>query len=239
MSPLFFWFVLPCMFIEALNILAYTRQSMYGVGNMANIVYIRMRHRVQGREQQRITIKDIAKVIGDEALVLRIEKIPLLQIKKEDRNIIIVDLVAVIEAIRKDDPNMEIQTFGPAQAIIEVIYERKKISWFLFTAVWFLLFVGAGITIMNFHEDVSMSVVHQKLFQLITGKADSKPLLIQIPYSIGLGTGMILFFNHFFKKRFNEEPSPLEVEMFNYQQDLDQYVIMNENKESTRRLDDR
>ena len=43
---------------------------------------------------------------------------------------------------------------------------------------------------------------------------------------------MILFFNHVFKKRFNEEPSPLEVEMFNYQQDLDQYVIMNENKES-------
>jgi stage V sporulation protein AA len=50
---------------------------------------------------------------------------------------------------------------------------------------------------------------------------------------------MILFFNHFFKKRFNEEPSPLEVEMFNYQQDLDRYVTMNENKENVRDLDDR
>ena len=35
---------------------------------------------------------------------------------------------------------------------------------------------------------------------------------------------MILFFNHVFKKRLNEEPSPLEVEMFNYQQDIDNYV---------------
>ena len=59
-----------------------------------------------------------------------------------------------------------------------------------------------------------------------------KPLFFQIPYSIGLGLGMIIFFNHVFKKRLNEEPSPLEVEMFNYQQDLDQYVIMHENKES-------
>ncbi|MFP3360102.1 stage V sporulation protein AA, partial [Planococcus sp. SIMBA_143] len=39
-------------------------------------------------------------------------------------------------------------------------------------------------------------------------------------------------FNHLFKKRFNEEPSPLEVEMFNYQQDLDQYVIVHENDEN-------
>ena len=46
---------------------------------------------------------------------------------------------------------------------------------------------------------------------------------------------MIIFFNHVFKKRLNEEPSPLEVEMFNYQQDLDRYVVMHENKESMSR----
>ncbi len=91
---------------------------------------------------------------------------------------------------------------------------------------------------MNFHEDVSMRIVHQKIFKTITGLEDDKPLLLQIPYSIGLGLGMILFFNHVFRKRINEEPSPLEVEMFNYQQDLDQYVIMHENKESSKKIDD-
>jgi len=39
-------------------------------------------------------------------------------------------------------------------------------------------------------------------------------------------------------KRLNEEPSPLEVEVFNYQQSLDQYMIMHENKESIKKLDD-
>ena len=62
--------------------------------------------------------------------------------------------------------------------------------------------------------------------------------MFQIPYSIGLGLGMVLFFNHFFRKRINEEPSPLEVEMFNYQQDIDQYVIIHENKESMKQIDD-
>ena len=143
----------------------------------------------------------------------------------------------MIEKIQSIDPSLEIQTFGPSQTIVEVIYEKKKVSILCFIAVWLLLFFGAMMTIMNFHVDVSMREVHQKLFTIITGKVDEKPLLIQVPYSIGLGLGMILFFNHFFKKRFNEEPSPLEVEMFNYQQDLDQYVIINENKESVRHLD--
>jgi stage V sporulation protein AA len=94
------------------------------------------------------------------------------------------------------------------------------------------LFIGAGLTIMNFHEDVAMSSVHQKIYFLITGRENAKPLILQIPYSLGVGIGMILFFNHIFKKRFNEEPSPLEVEMFNYQQDLDQYIILQENKKA-------
>lgn len=86
------------------------------------------------------------------------------------------------------------------------------------------------MTIMNFHYDVSMQEVQQKIHYLLTGKHSKYPLWIQIPYSFGLGVGMLLFFNHWFKKRFNEEPSPLEIELFNYQQDLNQYVMHYENK---------
>lgn len=198
-----------------------------------------MRNRVQVKKNQKVKIKDVARIIGTDEKVKMLEEKILHTVKQEDHNIIIIDLVQMIEMIQSIDQSLEIQTFGPAQTIIEVIYEKKKVSFLAFATVWLLLFLGAMMTIMNFHVDVSMAEVHQKLFTIITGKVDKKPLLIQVPYSIGLGLGMILFFNHFFKKRFNEEPSPLEVEMFNYQQDLDQYVIMNENKESVRHLDNR
>ncbi|RFU69169.1 stage V sporulation protein AA [Bacillus sp. V59.32b] len=206
---------------------------------MENLVYVRMRHRVQARQDQVVKMRDIAKILGPKSIVRELEEKDVLKVTAEDKNIIIVDLVQLIRGIQELEEDVEIQAVGPAQTIIEVIYEKKKVSWPLFVSVWLLLFIGAAITIMNFHVDVSMQTVHQNLFKIITGREDSKPLLIQIPYSIGLGLGMILFFNHFFRKRFNEEPSPLEVEMFNYQQDLDQYVIMNENKESIRRIDDR
>ncbi|MNI93612.1 hypothetical protein D3C73_1515930 [compost metagenome] len=41
---------------------------------------------------------------------------------------------------------------------------------------------------------------------------------------------MAVFFNHLFKKKWNEEPTPLEVEMFLYQQNVDQYVVIQENE---------
>lgn len=203
------------------------------------LVYVRMRNRVHVRQEQVLFVKDVARIIGPDEIVKTLEQTKLLKVSRADNNIIIIDLIHMIQCIRNVDPTIEVQTLGPAQTIIEVIYEKRRFSILSFLAVWFLLFIGAGITIMNFHVDVSMQEVHQKLFKIITGREDTKPLLIQIPYSFGLGLGMILFFNQFFKKRFNEEPSPLEVEIFNYQQDLDQFVIMHESKESIRHLDDR
>jgi stage V sporulation protein AA len=202
---------------------------------MEQTVYIRLRHRVLVQPNEKIYLKDIAQIIAEDTLLKQLNDLFIYQIKNQDRNIIIVDIMKVIAVIAKFNSNIEVQILGPSQTIIEVVYKRKKISSLFFLLIWFLLFFGSMLTIMNFHEDVSMQEVHQKLYKIITGESVEKPLLFQIPYSIGLGVGMILFFNHVFKKRLNEEPSPLEVEMFNYQQDLDQYVIMHENKETITR----
>ncbi|PLS16409.1 stage V sporulation protein AA [Bacillus sp. M6-12] len=206
---------------------------------MENMVYIRMRYRVHVHRDQNIKVKEIAKVLGPEQLVRKVQEVFVHQVSIEDKTLVIIDMSQLLEKILESIPDLEIQTFGPTQTIVEIIYQKRKVSYLAITAVWLLLFFGAALTIMNYHEDVSMQEVHQRLFKIITGREDSKPLLIQIPYSIGLGLGMILFFNHFFRKKFNEEPSPLEVEIFNYQQDLDQFVIMNENKESVKQLDER
>ncbi|NMH68759.1 stage V sporulation protein AA [Bacillus sp. RO3] len=205
---------------------------------MEGILYIRLRHRVQVREESRVRLGQLAQIIAPENILDELRDIPIHQVKESDKNIIVVDVMKVIKEICKNFGDLDIQTIGPTQSIIEVIYEKKKVSLPLFIGVWLLLFIGAALAIMNFHEDVSMREVHQRLYHFVTGNEDPHPLLFQVPYSLGLGLGMILFFNHVFRKRLNEEPSPLEVEMFNYQQDLDQYVIMNENKESQKRIDD-
>lgn len=201
-------------------------------------IYIRMRHRVQARNQQKVRLEEIAQLIAPENILPKLKEIVIHQVSDMDKNIVIIDVMKVIGLIQEAAKNFEIQTVGPPETIIEVIYQKKVSSIPFFLLIWFLLFFGSAMAIMNFHDDVSMQSVQEKLYTIITGLREPKPLYFQIPYSIGLGLGMILFFNHIFKKRLNEEPSPLEVEMFNYQMDLDHYVIIHENKESMKKLDD-
>jgi stage V sporulation protein AA len=201
-------------------------------------MYIRLRHRLQVKPKQKVTLNQMSQYIVHPSIETSLSKLLVHEIKPSDEHLVVIDIMKVIDLIREFDPELEVESFGPTQTIVEVINPRKSPQFLLVLFVWLLLFVGSGLAIMNFHEDVSMLAVHQKVFKMITGEEQKHPLLLQIPYSFGIGIGMILFFNHLFKKRFNEEPSPLEVEMFLYQQNLDQYVVMHENREVQKKLDD-
>lgn len=118
---------------------------------------------------------------------------------------------------------------------IESQVERRKPSVAMFVLVWLLLFFGSALTIMNFHADVNMLEVQIRIVEMLTGHRDEHPYIFQIAYSLGIGFGMVIFFNHLFKKKWNEEPTPLEVEMYLYQKNIDQYVINEEYSKMRRR----
>ncbi|MFC7371179.1 stage V sporulation protein AA [Fictibacillus iocasae] len=203
---------------------------------MENTVYLRMRQKVQVKLGQHVTLHEAAQVIVPPKWERIVSELVIHEVTPEDKHLVVVDVMRVIAQLSAALPEADVQTIGPAQAILEIQFSKKKTPLVYFILVWLLLFIGSALAIMNFHEDVSMQTVHQKIYYMITGHDKKQPLLLQIPYSFGLGLGMILFFNHLFRKRLNEEPSPLEVEMFNYQQDLDQYVIVHENKESEKKI---
>ncbi len=197
---------------------------------MGKVVYLRLKNKIEANLHQTIKLGDIALISAEEEIRKKLMNTELYEIKKEDRNIVIIDVFRVINQLSQRYTNLEFQQVGPNQTIITIQKPKKTSSIVFVVLIWLLLYIGAAMAIMNFHYDVSMEEVQQRLHYLLTGEEVKHPLWIQVPYSIGLGVGMILFFNHLFKKRINEEPSPLEVEMFKYQQDLDQYVILHENK---------
>ncbi len=117
-------------------------------------------------------LKDIAQIIAEEDSILTaVQNLVVHKVKKEDRNIIIIDAMTVINRITKVVPEAEVQIIGPSQTIVEVVFKKKKISLPGFLLIWLLLFFGAAFTIMNFHEDVSMQPVHQRIYTVITGQS--------------------------------------------------------------------
>ena len=191
-------------------------------------IYLKLRPKIYSAPGQLIHLRQVADFILDSQHYDQDELRNLLVYvpRPEDGNRIVIDLIHVLHILRNVDPTFDIQSVGHDQTLVHIYDVKKKPNFLLVVFVWFTLFIGSGLAIMNFHVDVSMKEVHQRIYQLITGQQVDHPYIIQIPYSLGIGIGMLMFFNHVFRKRFNEEPSPLEVEVFLYEQNVDQYTLV-------------
>lgn len=193
-------------------------------------LYVRLKRKVSVNKGSVITLKDVAHLATDEENLNILKEIPIYHITEKDEEYVALDGFKIIEFIQEQEENVIVELLGATEVIIQVKSKEKRVPLMLISFVWLILFVGTAMTIINFHYDVSMQEVHQKIHFLFTGKNEQYPLIIQIPYSIGLGVGMILFLNHWFNKRFNEEPSPLELELFQYKQRVNEYIAHYENE---------
>src|SRR5699024_4424060 len=196
---------------------------------MKNIIYVKIKKNIQVSDQKLIKVKDVILPVDQEKIPLALGDIPLYKISEKDQENLVIDYFLIVRILSKYFPELHFKLIGEPYSIIKIKKKRNRKSFLLTSLIWILLFIGTAMTIMNFHYDVSMQEVQQKLYFLMTGKEEEFLLFIQIPYSLGLGLGMLLFFNHWFKKKFTDEPSPLDVELHNYQKDIDDYIINHEN----------
>jgi stage V sporulation protein AA len=88
-----------------------------------------------------------------------------------------------------------------------------------------ITFVGAAFAIMTFNNDSGTSELFHQIYKLFMGKEQQGFSILELTYSIGLAVGILAFFNHFGKKRFTADPTPIEVEMRLYENDIQTTVI--------------
>jgi len=62
---------------------------------------------------------------------------------------------------------------------------------------------------------------------MIAGTPSNGYSVLEFSYSIGLCVGIIVFFNHIGGKRISADPTPIEVEMRIYEEEVNQTLIEN------------
>ena len=80
---------------------------------------------------------------------------------------------------------------------------------------------------MAFHNDIQIQELFNNVHVMITGKESNGHTILELSYSIGLCLGIIVFFNHIGGKRISSDPTPIEVEMRIYEEDVNQTLIDN------------
>ena len=134
----------------------------------------------------------------------------------------VIHLGEVIEAIKEVLPMIHINFLKTDDVII--FFEKSKKDRTKYLRVFIVSIVvlmGSIMGIMNFHADVNMDKSQFKMVDVITKDAKTYLPYFQIPYSLGIGVGVALFFNKFIPTYSNYEPSPLDLRMISLNKEVE------------------
>ncbi|WP_408954611.1 stage V sporulation protein AA [Natroniella sp. ANB-PHB2] len=204
-------------------------------------IFLRVKRVVKAKPNQKLLVGDLAEVITAENKQQQLENVYVKEVTKESGQSMIITALEIIRVIKGQFPEATIEHLGEADIIVDIATDSKnkknqdKPSRLYILAVSVVLFLGSGMAIMNFHADVNMVAVHQQLYQLVMGRFEENPLLLQIPYSIGIACGMIVFFNYIYKYKLDDDPSPLEMEMYLYENKVNQFSLNQKTKEAKKK----
>ena len=95
------------------------------------------------------------------------------------------------------------------------------------------IFIGSAFSIMTFNNDVGVTQVFNQVYELLMGRPSDGFTMLEITYSIGIAVGIIVFYNHFGGKRITKDPTPMEVQMRQYENDVNTTLVDGCNRKET------
>lgn len=178
-----------------------------------------------------IYLEDIVSMeCSDKTVLPGIRRLKILKIsgKKEQRKVLsVLDIITCVHAAY---PEVEVQNLGETDMII-TCEQQEKTSVLLYgikvVLVSAIIFFGSAFSIMAFNNDVGGTELFGQIYEQVTGKKSDGFTVLEITYAIGLTVGILVFFNHFGKKRFTADPTPMEIQMRIYENDIQTTLVEN------------
>lgn len=184
-------------------------------------------------KKRQVTLQDVAKMeCTNQAALRQIKQKKIYTFQDEHdkkKQAVVFSILKIMELIHEDYPNLDISNEGEADFIIEY-RPGEEIVWLEYVKAGVLsviIFFGAAFTIMAFNNDIGITDVFDKFYFQVMGEKKDGVSILEICYCIGLPLGIIVFFNHFGKKKITMDPTPLQVQMRKYADDIDTIFIEN------------
>lgn len=201
---------------------------------MSDILYLKLDRNTKVTEKD-VKLSDVAKLeCINSDIICRLKPMKILNINANKEEKYVFSVLKIIEMIHEIYPALEINNVGETEFIIEYIGHKKNykaLEYIKAAVVCLTVGLGAAFTIMTFNNDVSVKDVFAQIYNLVTGQESNGFTILEMSYSLGLGAGILVFYNHFGGKKSKQEPTPVQVEMRLYEQDVNTCIVENYDRE--------
>ncbi len=195
---------------------------------MKKTVYIKCEKATQLSKKQ-VCIGDVAKLwCDDKALLRRLSDIKLVEIG-EDKKQVAVSVMYLISLMSQNE-DIAISNIGESDFVINYVSEKKgranKVTDIIKVAlVSVIIFFGGAFAIMSYENDIDIEGIFENIYILVLGTNNSTGKILEVAYSIGVGAGIVVFYNHFLGMKFTIDPTPVTIEMKKYEEDISETMI--------------
>ena len=195
---------------------------------MTDEIYINL-NQCSKVENNAVTIKDAATVwCREDKIKNRVNAIKLYDFKGKKETRVIISALKIVEEIQKEIQGVQVVPTGETDVIIELNTKKQPPVWLEYIKVVLIcaiVFFGSAFTIMAFNNDVAVHKVFAQFYQYVMGEESDGFTILEVTYSVGMAIGILVFYNHFGKKRLSKDPTPIEVEMRQYETQINTTMI--------------
>ena len=203
---------------------------------MSDTLYIQTEENVEVHHPH-VYLQDIAKLSCSNSKILnKLRVMPVANLQPDKPGRYVISVMDLIKEIQQKEPDLDITTIGEPTFLIT--YQKEGtvnivLRWCKVVFVCLATFFGAGFSIMTFNNDVDIPALFEQIYTQVTGQASDGFSILEISYSVGIGLGVLFFFNHFGRMKLTDDPTPMQVQMRLYEDDINTTIIedISRNKE--------
>jgi stage V sporulation protein AA len=199
-----------------------------------DIIYLKLEQNSQVTHKK-VLLEDVAELMSvDMELQKQSGKLVLYTFKGDKKQKLTFSALKVIGLIQKQHPGILVENIGETDFVVEFTPDKRPAKWEEYlkaVLLGLIVFFGSAFTIMTFNTDVSVGEVFDLFYRLVMGTEETKGSILEITYSIGIAIGILGFYNHFSARNERDDPTPLHIEMRNYEEEMNKAIIKNASRE--------
>lgn len=177
------------------------------------MIYCQLQNRAKLAMGQPLRLADVARSTAPEKLMKLTLPCP------DQEGVWKLSSLDCAAALQKACPQEDVTMLGADTCYVHRVHTDRPDHWkWLRTAAAFtILLMGSALGMSWFHSDVDMPTAQMLVYRTLTGQEVQQPLLITVPYCIGVALGVAVFYALPSRKA----TTPLEVKLTEYQEDME------------------